>query len=110
MCVALLIFIIIVGPPSTMPTQLFVEPNPGNVAQLVFSWVAPEGLLPTVEVNYTVNIMGSSLSLSEVTSQTFVVFANDVDLDCEPHVFSVFASNAAGPGPVATDMETIPIC
>lgn len=77
---------------------------------LLFSWSAPDSLLPEVDVNYTVVINGPSYNDTQGVSETFFSFANDIALDCRPHSFSVFASNAAGRGPAAMVTDTIPIC
>ena len=72
--------------------------------------MAPEGQFAGVNITYSVDISGPSLNMSNRTMETFITFDNDASLGCEPHLFSVFASNAAGSGPIATVMDTIPIC
>ena len=81
-----------------------------NSSELLFSWIAPEGLFTGVNVTYAVDISGPSVNMSFQTTDTFVLFENDASLDCQVHVFSVVATNAAGSGPVATVEDTIPIC
>ena len=104
-----LLYQIPLGPPG-IPTELAVSPRANDANELLFSWIAPEGLLPEVDVNYTVVISGPSYNDIQVVSETFFSFANDVASDCQPHNFSVFASNAAGHGPAALVTDTIPIC
>ena len=96
------------GIPST-PTQLLLEHSPDDLNQLIFRWMAPEGQLAGVNTTYSVNIIGP-FNFSNQTMETFVVFDSTAAFGCEPHFFSVFASNDAGPGPAATIVDTIPLC
>ena len=93
-----------------IPTQLILDLNPRNVSELILSWLPPENQLSEVDVTYTVEITGPSFNLSDITRQTFIVLENNVSLDCQLHLFSVFATNPAGSGPSASVMDTIPIC
>ena len=45
----------------------------------------------------------------EIT-ETYVLVSQTGEGDCQPHLFSVTASNDAGTSPASTIMESIPIC
>lgn len=90
-----------------MPTALRLDPNPGDVGQLIFSWLAPPDTLNGIALTYIPAVTGLLLNQTRDTS---TVFDDDPSLECLLREFSVFASNAAGSGPVATINETIPIC
>ena len=44
------------------------------------------------------------------TTETYVLVSQTGEGDCQPHLFSVTASNDAGTSPASTVMESIPIC
>ena len=44
------------------------------------------------------------------TTETYVLVSQTGEGDCQPHLFSVTASNDAGTSPASTIMESIPIC
>ena len=85
-----------------IPTRLTLDPNPGNVDELKFTWIAPAGHFSEVDITYSVAITGPSFNTTTITTQTFFIFNNNISLDCQAHFLSIFASNAAGSGPVAT--------
>ena len=93
----------------SIPLELSLNPDPDDLLSLVFSWTIPAGSLAGVPLNYSPAITGLSVNIDNVTSNTFIVFRDDASQDCQMHTFSVFASNAAGDGPVNTINETIPI-
>lgn len=85
-----------------------LNPNPDDVAELVFSWLPPANALAGVELTYTPAITGISLNISNTTN-TSVTFRENTSSGCQTHIFSMFATNEAGEGPVASINETIPI-
>lgn len=90
-----------------IPTALSLNPNTEDLTQLVLSWVAPADSLDGIELTYIPTITGIPV---DPIMETFVIFDDDPSLECQPRVFSVFASNDAGNGPIASITETIPIC
>lgn len=93
-----------------IPMKLSLNPNPDDLTELEFSWMAPSDTLASVPLVYHPAITGLSFNISNMTTNMFVIFRDDTSLDCLQHDFSVFASNAAGGGLTASVSETIPIC
>ena len=90
-----------------IPTALRLDVNASNSTVLIFSWVAPANTLAGVAITYTPSVTGLHL---DPTMDTLVSFDDSALMDCRLREFSVFASNDAGRGPMASINETIPIC
>lgn len=90
-----------------MPTGLSLDPNPEDPTQLILSWEVPSNTLAGVRTTYVPRVTDLNFNPTENTS---LVFEDDASLECLPRNFSIFASNAAGNGPVAFITDTIPLC
>jgi hypothetical protein len=80
--------------------------------KLRLQWTRPAGIDDAVNITYLVHIMNNStanVTQMNMTEETYVLVNQTGEGECQPHIFSVTATNDAGNSSASNITESIPI-